>query len=55
MDSVTIPVELFQSIAGYLIPRMSDPQAQGIYNGLVVAFAKQQDAADPDAEADKGE
>lgn len=52
MNDVTIPIGLFQSIAGYLIPRMSDPQAQGIYNGLVVAFAKQQEAPDEE-EADE--
>ena len=42
---VSIPLELFQSVAGYMLPRAAyDPQAQAIYNGLVVAFAKGQEA-----------
>ena len=49
---VVIPLELFQGIAGYLIPRMSDDSAQMLYNGLVVAFAKQQDAATAETPAD---
>lgn len=55
MTEVTIPLDLFQSAAGYLLPRAAyDPEAQGIYNGLVVAFAKAQ-AVEQDGDGEAGE
>jgi len=55
METVTIPRDLFESIAGYLIPRMADPMAQGLYNGMVVAFASQQaNAEEPAAGENEG-
>lgn len=47
METVTIPRDLFGAVNRYLLEHApADQKAEGLYNGMVLAFAAQQASAE---------
>lgn len=43
MKAISMPLDLFRAISRYLLERApTDQGAEGLYNGMVIAFANQQ-------------